>query len=73
MKLPGGDRAIVDIAKLRDYRLNPNHPRGRHKARLFASVLNLSQEDAGFLREHLVRAARESNAIPTLRDEFGQR
>ena len=73
MKLPGGDRAIVDIAKLRDYCLNPAHPRGRHKARLFASRLNLSQEDAEFLREHLLIAARDANAIPTLRDEFGQR
>jgi hypothetical protein len=73
MKLPGGNRAIVDIAKLRDYCLNPAHPRGRHKARLFASLLNLTQEDAEFLREHLLRAAREGNATPTLQDEFGQR
>ncbi len=73
MKLPGGDRAIVDIAKLRNYCLNPAHPRGRHKARLFASLLNLTQEDAEFLRKHLLRVAREGNANPTLRDEFGQR
>ncbi len=73
MKLPGGDRAIVDIAKLHDYCLNPAHPRGRHKARLFASVLGLTQEDAELLREHLLRAACEGNATPTLRDEFGDR
>ena len=36
-------------------------------------MLNLSQEDAEFLREHLLTAAREGNAIPTVRDEFGQR
>jgi len=34
MKLPGGERANVDVAKLRDYCLNPTHPRGRHKARV---------------------------------------
>ena len=73
MKLPGGDRAIVDIAKLRDYCLNPAHPRGRHKARLFASVLGLTQDDAEFLREQLLRAAREGNATATHRDEFGER
>src|SRR5579863_7959177 len=28
MKLPGGDQAIVDIAKLRDYCLSPGHARG---------------------------------------------
>jgi hypothetical protein len=37
MKLPNGDRAIVDLEKLRAYCLNPQHPRGRHKARVFAS------------------------------------
>ena len=51
----------------------PAHPRGRHKARLFDSVLGLNQEDAEFLRDQLLRAARESNATPTLRDEFGDR
>ncbi len=73
MKLPGGDRAIVDIAKLRDYCLNPAHPRGRHKSRLFASVLGLTRDDAEFLREQLLRAAREENAFATLRDEHGER
>ena len=73
MKLPGGDRAIVDIAKLRDYCLNPSHPRGRHKSRLFASVLGLTQDDAEFLCEQLLRAARESDATATRRDEYGER
>jgi hypothetical protein len=39
MKLPNGDQAVVDIAKLRDYCLNKDHLRGRHKARVFAAVL----------------------------------
>jgi hypothetical protein len=73
MKLPGGERAIVDIAKLRDYCLNPAHPRGRHKARVFASTLGLTQEDAEFLCEELLRAAREPNAVPGDGDEYGQR
>jgi len=73
VKLPGGDRAIVDIAKLRDYCLNPGHPRGRHKARVFASTLGLTPSDAGLLRENLLRAAREGNATSGYRDEYGQR
>jgi hypothetical protein len=73
MKLPGGERAIVDIAKLRDYCLNPAHPRGRHKARVFASTLGLTQADAEFLREELLRTAREANAAPGDRDEYGKR
>jgi hypothetical protein len=41
MKLPNATHAVVDVAKLRDYCLNPGHARGRHKARVFASVLGI--------------------------------
>lgn len=37
MKLPGGTGAIVELSKLRDYCLDPHHPRGRHKAWVFLS------------------------------------
>ena len=73
MNLPGGDRAIVDVVKLRDYCLNPAHPRGRHKARVFASVLGLTAVDAEFLREALFRAAREGAAAPGEGDAYGER
>ena len=53
MKLPNGDRAIVDIAKLRDYCLNPEHPRGKHKARVFAAALGFTVDDAEKLRAAL--------------------
>ena len=36
------DIIIVDLAKLRDYCLNEEHPRGRHKARVFRSRLGLT-------------------------------
>jgi hypothetical protein len=73
MKLPWGDNAIVDLAKLRDYCLDPRHPRGRHKARVFASTLGLAQTDAEFLREALLRAAREADAFVGEADEYGAR
>jgi hypothetical protein len=38
VKLPHVELAVVDIAKLRDYCLNADHLRGRHKARVFAAV-----------------------------------
>lgn len=38
MKLPNGERAIVEIRKLVEYCLNSQHPRGRNKARVFAAV-----------------------------------
>ena len=39
MKLPGGEDAIVDPEKLTGYCLNPEHPRGKHKARVVATAL----------------------------------
>jgi hypothetical protein len=73
MKLPGGELATVDIVKLHDYCLNPLHPRGRHKARVFASALGLIRADAEFLRRELLRAAREANAVVGDVDEYGER
>ena len=73
MKLPGGEHAVVEIAKLRDYCLSPAHPRGRHKARIFAAVLGLAQTDAEFLRQALLRAAREASATEGGADEYGER
>ncbi|MGC8989027.1 MAG: DUF6883 domain-containing protein [Verrucomicrobiia bacterium] len=73
MKLPNAQRAVADIRKLRDYCLNPNSPKGRNKARVFASVLGLTQRDAPFLRRALLTAARERDCLPGESDEFGQR
>lgn len=73
MKLPNAERAIVDIRKLREYALNPNHSRGRHKARVFSSALGLTQYNVAELRDELLRAARAYDAEPQDVDEHGQR
>lgn len=73
MKLPNGGRAVVDMAKLVDYCLNPDHLRGKHKARVFASSLGLETKDAKHLREALLVAAREGDAEIGDIDSFGQR
>jgi hypothetical protein len=52
MSLPNGERAIVDERKLREYCLSAVHPRGRHKARVFASVLGIQQRDSAFSEMH---------------------
>ena len=73
MKLPNAERAYVDIAKLRDYCLNPAHPRGRHKAYVFARTLGLTAADAQTLRRMLLSAVLEADAVPGREDEFGKR
>jgi hypothetical protein len=40
---------------------------------VFASALGLGSDDAGFLREVLLRAAVERECVPGEKDEFGQR
>jgi hypothetical protein len=72
MKLPNGDRAIVDIEKLRGYCLNPHHPRGRNKARVFASV-GVREADAVELRLALLGAAACTDAQLGMQNSFGQR
>jgi hypothetical protein len=56
VKLPNAERAFLDIAKLRDYSLSPQHKEGRHKARVFASALGLDASDAEWLGERPKRA-----------------
>jgi hypothetical protein len=72
MKLPNGEQAVVDIEKLRAYCLNPQHSRGRHKARVFASV-GIHESDAEELRTALLRAARTAEARLGLLNSYGQR
>src|SRR5688572_7902269 len=73
MRLPNGDRAFVSIDKLVDYCLNPNHPRGRHKARVFAAALGIGTDEAEELRSALLAAAASGDAAPTEIDAYGQR
>lgn len=73
MKLPNADRAVVEIEKLRDYCLNFDHPRGRHKARVFAASLGLTADHADELREHLLQVVLTADATTTEHDDYGQR
>jgi hypothetical protein len=72
MKLPNGERAIVDIQKLEGYCLNALHPRGSNKARVFASA-GIRWEDAQELRAALVAAAGSGDARPGIASIHGQR
>ena len=71
--LPYADRAVVDIRKLRDYCLNPDHDEGKHKARLFSSILGMTADNAEELREILLEVIKTQEARIGRRDQFGQR
>lgn len=69
--LPNGDHAVFDPGKMANYVLNPDHPVGRHKARVFLSALGLSRQDAPFLEAALAGAARAEEAVLVRTDAYG--
>lgn len=72
MKLPNYEQAVVYLEKLRDYCLNTEHPKGKHKARVFTSALGLTAENAEELRDILLAAAQTYDAIATKQNDYGQ-
>jgi hypothetical protein len=73
MKLPNAENALVDIAKLRDYCLNANHPEGKHKARVFQAKLGLGKNDAERLRQAILEAILKADAIEQRPTLYGRR
>ena len=73
MKLPNAARAVVEVEKLRNYCLSSSHPRGRHKARVFAAVLGLTADDAEDRKEAILAGIASEEATPSDDDEYGQR
>lgn len=73
MLIPNANNAVVDIRKLRDYCLNPEHDDGKHKARLFLSILGMKSENAEELREILLEVVKTHEAQLGRQDQFGQR
>lgn len=57
----------------RNYVLSSGHLRGRHKARVFNAVLDMTEADAEELRQALLHAAATAEARPTESDDFGRR
>ncbi len=73
MKLPNAESAFIDLNKLRNYSLNLNHDRGKHKARLFLAILGLSASDAETLPALIQQAILTHDALLSGEDEYGQR
>lgn len=72
-ELPDRELAILELRKLSDYCLNPAHPRGRHKARLFRDALGIGPHDATWLRKALLSGLAGAKAEFAGRDQFGTR
>ena len=73
MKIPNAEDAVVEMQKLVDYCLDPDHPRGKHKARVFLSSCGLAAEHADELRVALLNAAQNLDAELGEQDDYRQR
>lgn len=73
MLLPNAENAFIDLRKLREYSLSFESPKGRHKARVFASVLGITSENAEKLQNILLEIIKENDAELGELDLFGQR
>jgi hypothetical protein len=71
LSLPNSDRAVIDIAKVRDYLLSEAHPVGRFKAAFFVT-LGYSSDHWELLRDDLLALARAGPAAPGKPSGFGQ-
>lgn len=71
--MPNADRAVIDQTKVTDYCLNRNHPRGRHKARVFEAAMGLTIDNANDLIDALKGAAQSDTAELADADEYGER
>ena len=71
-RLVGANRAIIDPRKLTEYALNPNHPVGGNKARVFER-LGFNQGNAGDLMQQLRTGVMENTPTPGKVDQFGAR
>lgn len=60
MKLPNGSLAALGT-KLEEYVLNPLHREGKHKARVFETVLGITLANADQLRHALLNHAATSD------------
>ncbi len=66
-------RLTIDRRKLIAYALDPDSPRGQHKAVLFRRRLGYTLDNYESLVEQIEQLVMDGEAIETKADEYGQR
>lgn len=61
-KLSGAENAVINPKKLTEYALNPDHPVGRHKARVFESALGFNKDNADDLLKQLYQGVKTNGS-----------
>ncbi len=65
-------RVTIDLRKFTDYALDPEHPVGRHKARVFKAALGYTRENYQALLEQIEAQVMDAEAILQRTDVHGQ-
>jgi hypothetical protein len=73
MKLPNAAYAIVDKDKIENYCLSLEHPRGKHKARVFIRSLGLTSEHTEYLISQIKSMIIKADCRKRELDEYEQR
>lgn len=70
--LPGADRIVIPLEKITRYSLNPDHPTGGQKARVFAA-LGFTQENSQALVDAITKNVKLHRVEPRHVDHHGAR
>ena len=71
--LPNVENTTINPKKLTEYALNPDHPVGGNKAKVFESALGYNQSNADDLMRQIYEKLPNSEAVLGTLDEYGQR
>jgi hypothetical protein len=69
--LPRARDAVIPTDKLMAYALDPDHPRGRHKARVFAAALGVGKSDWQYLRDQILEGLVDADVRGTRITSYG--
>ena len=72
-KLPNLEKAQIDSKKITNYALDPNHPVGGNKAKVFESSLGYNQSNSDSLIAQIKQQLPNSEAVLGVKNEYGQR
>ncbi|WOB49165.1 hemagglutinin repeat-containing protein [Xanthomonas hydrangeae] len=71
--LVGANRAVIDPRKLTEYALDPSHPVGGNKARVFESVLGFTKNNSDMLMSQIKGGIMNNTPVPGKVDQYGVR
>jgi hypothetical protein len=72
-RLSNADQATMDPNKFTGYALNPDHPVGGNKAKVFASATGFTKENAQDLMDQIQHGVTQHTPVPGKVDQWGHR